>query len=125
MPRFSRDETPVLVDAPEIEGRYAEVAGWTVGFETFHQDVDAAPVFRGMPDDRCQCPHWGYVLAGELTMTYADGTETYRAGDAYYLPPGHVPTVTAGTSIVEFSPAEEHAAMMAVIGANMAAGVTS
>ena len=30
---------------------------------------------QGLPDDLCQCPHWGYVTAGSITVRYADGTE--------------------------------------------------
>ena len=45
----------------------------------------------GLPDDSCQCPHWGYVLKGELTFRFADREEVFEAGDAFYLPPGHVP----------------------------------
>ena len=46
------------------------------------------------------------------------------AGDAYYAPPGHLPLVTAGTSVVEFSLSEELEKTMAVIQGNLAgAGV--
>ena len=74
-----------------------------VGFEEFSADVDAAPLFRGLPDDRCQCPHWGYVISGRLILRYAHREEQYEAGDAYYAPPGHTPVVFAGTRVVEFS----------------------
>ena len=46
---------------------------------------------KGLPDDRCHCPHWGYVLKGRLTFRFADRDEVFEAGDAFYLPPGHVP----------------------------------
>jgi quercetin dioxygenase-like cupin family protein len=78
-------------------------------------------VFRGLPDDRCQCPHWGIVLSGRLMLRYADREETYHAGDAYYAPPGHVPAVSAGTETVDFSPAKLLQDTMTVIAANMAA----
>ena len=121
MPRTRKDEAPIMVDEPEIEGRYVELDDYTVGFETFHADVDPAPLFRGLPDDRCQCPHWGYVLAGTITMRFADHDETYRAGDAYYIAPGHLPLVYAGASVVEFSPTAKLNETMAVLGENMAA----
>ena len=126
MPKANSSTTPVAVDAPEIEGRYAELDEYTVGFETFRQDVDPAPLFAGLPDDRCQCPHWGYVLAGRVTFRWPDHMETYTAGDAYVAPPGHHPLVSAGTRVVEFSPTAELAATMAVLEQNMrAAGVGS
>jgi hypothetical protein len=105
----------------EMEGRYTELGGYTVGFETFRADADAAPMFRGLQDDRCQSPHWGYVLRGKLTLRYAEHDEEYAAGDAYFAPPGHVPSVTAGTEVVEFSPTEDMARTMAVVARNMAA----
>ncbi len=121
MPRTRKDEAPVLVDSPLIEGRYAELADYTVSFETFPQEADGAPVYRGLPDDRCQCPHWGIVLSGRLTLRYADREESFDAGDAYYALPGHTPSVTAGTETVDFSPTTLLNDTMAVIAANMTA----
>lgn len=119
MPRISKDEVTLAIDSPVVEGRYHDVDGFTVGFERFHADADGTPLFLGLPDDRCQCPHWGVVLSGALTLRFADRDETYVAGDAYIAGPGHVPIVTAGTELVEFSPAEAHAETMAVLEANM------
>jgi hypothetical protein len=125
MPRTRKDEAPIVVDEPEIEGRYVELGPYTVGFESFREDVDPAPLFAGLPDDRCQCPHWGVVRSGRLTIRYATREETYGEGDAYYAEPGHLPLVFAGTEIVEFSPTEQLRQTMAVLGANMAASPTS
>jgi hypothetical protein len=121
MPRTSKVDAPVLMDSPVVEGRYVELDGYTVGFEHFHVDADGTPMFRGLPDDRCQCPHWGYVLSGRLVLRYADHDETYAAGDAYYAPPGHVPVAAEGTEIVEFSPTGPLGQTMAVLDANMQA----
>lgn len=41
------------------EGRSEELDGYTVGFASYTADADPTPLFRGLPDDRCQCPHWG------------------------------------------------------------------
>jgi len=75
-----------------------------VSFEVFREALDTTPLHKGCPDDRCQCTHWGYVLKGQATIGYADHDETIRAGDAYYLPPGHHVVYEAGTETVEFSP---------------------
>src|SRR3954467_2210532 len=123
MPHTRKDEAPVQMDEPVITGRYVDLDGYTVAFESYHADVDPAPFFQGLPDDRCQCPHWGYVLSGELRISYADRGESFKAGDAYYVPPGHLPVVTAGTEIVEFSPTEALQQTMAVVGANMQAAI--
>jgi hypothetical protein len=123
MPRSNKDETPIAVDSPMMTARYAELDGYTVGFESYHADADGAPFFRGLPGDRCQCPHWGVVVSGRLVFRYPDGEETFHAGDAYYARPGHTPEVSAGTEVVEFSPTEQLQATMAVVSANMEAAL--
>lgn len=121
MPSANRITTPVGVDEEVLEGRYATLAEYTVGFESFKADVDPAPFFAGLPEDRCQCPHWGVVLSGQLTFRWLDREETYVAGDAYYAEPGHLPLLTAGTEIVEFSPTDELETTMSVVERNIAA----
>ncbi|MER8008802.1 MULTISPECIES: cupin domain-containing protein [unclassified Streptomyces] len=122
MPRTSKAEAGLQVDEPVMEGRYAQVGPYTVGYETMKADMDPAALFRGLPDDRCQCPHWGQVISGRLVLRYADHDEVFHAGDAYYGAPGHLPLVFAGTEIVEFSPTAELTATMDVIGRNLAEG---
>jgi hypothetical protein len=124
MPRTRKDEAPLMIDEPVIEGRYVELDDWTVAFERFPTGSDPSPVFRGLPDDRCQCPHWGYVISGQVTVNYADTTEVLRPGDAYYLRPGHLTVLADETEVVEFSPTEELAKTQEVIAKNMQAGVT-
>jgi hypothetical protein len=119
MPSANKMTTPIVVDLPEIEGRYAQIDDYTVGFESYPEDVDPAPLFAGLPDDRCQCPHWGVVQDGQITFRWADHEETYGSGDAYYAAPGHLPLVAAGTTIVEFSPSDRLAQTMAAIEGNL------
>lgn len=119
MPSTSPTTTPVSVDEPQIEGRYAELGPYMVAFETHRQDADPAPLFAGLPDDRCQCPHWGIVTGGQVTFRWADHAESYLAGEAYYAPPGHLPLLTAGSSVVEFSPTVELGRTMAVVQRNL------
>jgi hypothetical protein len=88
----------------------------------FRQDIDATPLMKGLPDDRCQCPHWGYVIKGKVTMRYPDRVETYEAGEAYYNPAGHVPIKhEPGTQLVQFSPAPKLRETEAVMMKNMQA----
>jgi len=68
MPQTNKASAPVSVDIPEFEGRYVDLGGHTVGFEICKADVDPAEFFRGLPDDRCQCPHWGVVLTGSISF---------------------------------------------------------
>jgi hypothetical protein len=103
------------------EGHFEDLGPYTVGFETYTADADLAPLFTGLPDDRCQCPHLGYVLEGRVTFMFADGhEESYEAGDAYYAPPGHTPNLYAGSRVVEFSPTAELRQTMAIVERNLA-----
>jgi hypothetical protein len=113
------------MDTDVIEGRYAELGDYTVGFESFKRDVDPAPYFVGLPGDRCPCAHWGVVTEGQITFRWTDREETYVAGDAYYAPPGHLPLLAAGTTTVEFSPTTDLEATMAVVQKNLAASEAS
>jgi hypothetical protein len=71
--------------------------------------VDTTPLFKGLEGDMCQCPHWGFVLRGQLTTTDAGGRqETVNANDLFYWPPGHNVKVDADAEIVMFSPQHEH-----------------
>jgi hypothetical protein len=121
MPNASRESASRVEDVGVMEGRYEELGPYTVGFESFREDADATPLFRGLPDNRCQSPHWGYVVKGTVTFRYADRDEKYETGDAYYAPPGHIPVVSAGTEVVEFSPTEEYGRTMEVLARNLAA----
>ena len=125
MPKVSAATASRVEDMGVMEGRYEELGGYTAGFESFRESVDATPLFKGLPDDRCQSPHWGYVLRGKVTFKFAGHDEVYETGDAYYAPPGHVPVVEAGTDIVEFSPTEEYGKTMEVIERNLAAAQSS
>src|SRR2546426_4454585 len=121
MAKVSRETASHVEDIGVLESRSEEVDGTTIEFTSFREDADATPFFAGLPDGRCQSRHWGYVLQGRMTFRYADRDEIYEAGDAYYAPPGHIPVVTAGTEVVEFSPTDEYAKTQAVVARNLAA----
>lgn len=71
--------------------------------------VDTTPLFEGLEGGLCQCPHWGFVIRGQLTTTDASGAhETVKANDLFYWPPGHNVKVDADAEIIMFSPQQEH-----------------
>jgi hypothetical protein len=119
MPKASKDSVSNVEDHGPVEDRHEDVDGYTINFVTFRQDIDGTPMLKGLPDDRCPCPHWGYVLKGRLTYRFADHEEVFVAGDAFYLPPGHVPLADAGSELVQFSPSDQLREVEAVITANM------
>ena len=109
MPRASKSSASETVEVEGYEGHFEDFGAYTVGFETYTADADLAALFTGLPDDRCQCPHWGFVLNGQLTTTDAEGRqETVCANDLFYWPPGHNVRVDADAEIVMFSPQHEH-----------------
>lgn len=121
MPRTSKRSAAIVNDPGPVEDRHQDLDGYTVNFLTFRQEISMTPLLVGLPDDRCQCPHWGYVVAGKLTAIYADREEEFTAGDAFYLPPGHTATFTAGLEYVQFSPTDELRVVEAAIERNMQA----
>ena len=59
------------------------------------------------------------MLSGRVVVHYEDHDDVIEAGEAYYMAPGHVPEVEAGTEFLMFSPTEELAATEAAIKAAM------
>ena len=122
MPKVSKDSASQAVDHGPVMDRSEQLEGYTVNFVTFRQDIDATPLLKGLPDDRCQCPHWGYVIKGRLLYRFGDREEAFEAGDAFYAGPGHIPVgQEPGTEIVQFSPTEELREVEAVMARNMQA----
>ena len=119
MPKASQRTAARAASGPGYEGRFDELGDYTVAFELFTGGGDMAPLFRGLLDDRCQTPHWGVVLKGRLTFTYADSEDVIEAGKAYYAPPGHTTAADPGTETIEFSPTEELRKTMAVVMKNV------
>jgi hypothetical protein len=125
MPKVSQATASETIAIAGFEGHYEKLeGGYTVGFETYLEDADLADLFKGLPGDRCQAAHWGYVLRGRVAFRYGDREELYEAGDAYYATPGHTPHIYAGTEVVEFSPTEAFDETAAVVTGNLrAAGI--
>jgi hypothetical protein len=118
MPRLSKESAPNVQDAGPAVDRNGDLADTTVSFVTIRQGHSLAPLLQGLPANSCQCPHWGYLLAGKITVSYADHEETYQAGDAFYMTPGHVPAAEAGTEFIQFSPRDQFAETLAAMKAN-------
>jgi hypothetical protein len=80
---------------------------YTVNFLPFTETQDMTPMFTGLHEGRCQCPHWGVALKGRQTWRFADRDEVFEAGDAFYVEPGHVSVFEAGTEMIQLSPTAE------------------
>ncbi len=127
MPKVSRETASRAVTLEGLDVRTEDLeGGYSVCFESHSADADLAELFRGLPDDRCQGPRWGYVLEGMITFRFADREETYVAGDAYYVPAGHTPVHYSGAEVVEFSPTKGLRETIGVVMGNLhAAEATS
>jgi hypothetical protein len=122
MPQVSRETASQRVSLDGLDVRVEHLdGGYSVCFEEHTADADLAELFRGLPDDRCQLARWGYVLRGMITFRFGDRDETFVAGDAYYVPPGHTPVHYAGAEVVEFSPSAELRETIGVVMENVQA----
>ncbi len=102
------EEMPTIMDTPEVKVRGAEWGGLTASYMQFAKGVDFTPLTAGLPDNMCQCPHWGYVLKGRVRVRYTGGKEEIlEAGQAFHMPPGHTAVFEEETAYVEFSPTKE------------------
>jgi hypothetical protein len=118
--RVSKGQIPAKIDVPGAVARVATDFGDATGFGRMGGEyfslgagTDIAPLLKGLTDDACHAPHWGYMLSGELVVTYTDGTvETCWANDLFYWPPGHSVRVVKDAEVILFSPQREHVHVM-------------
>jgi quercetin dioxygenase-like cupin family protein len=108
-------------DYGPVESWHDEVDDHAIEFVTFKEDIDSTPMLKGLPNDQCHCPHWGYVLKGTVTFTVDGQDEVRKPGDAFYVPAGHLQRAEAGTEYLQFSPAKEMAEVEQQIMKNMQA----
>lgn len=112
--RLPKNDIPVQIDAPGAVARvlpdFGKAEG-TLGAEYFSlgAGTDIAPLLVGLEDDACQAPHWGYMISGDLVVTYTDGeTDRCVGGDVFYWPAGHSVRVSEDAEVILFSPQDSH-----------------
>ncbi|HEX6642238.1 MAG TPA: cupin domain-containing protein [Thermoanaerobaculia bacterium] len=111
-----KDDVRVMMNIPgaviRLQPNFGDVSAYdriSAEYFSLSAGVDTTPLFEGLEGDLCQCPHWGFVLRGQITTTDAHGArETVKADDLFYWPPGHNVKVDADAEIVMFSPEREH-----------------
>ncbi|WP_319405155.1 hypothetical protein [uncultured Desulfosarcina sp.] len=114
--RIAKEDVDIKMEIPGAVIRQRTGFGDATGlgkisgeYFSLSSGVDTTPLFQGLEDNLCQCPHWGFVLRGQLTTTDVNGVqETVNANDLFYWPPGHNVKVDADADIVMFSPQLEH-----------------
>lgn len=124
---ITKTDIPVRVEAPGAVARQAPDFGTSegvIGAEYFSlaTGTDLAPLLAGLDGDACASPHWGYVIEGEVVVTYTDGeVERCSTGDVFHWPAGHSVRVDHDAELVLFSPQDSHGAVMDHIAARLAA----
>jgi hypothetical protein len=101
-----RQQVPVAIEADGVQLRKQTVGDMSVAFVSARKGIDLRPALKGLPQDLCQCPHWGYMISGSLRMHTADGHQDYTAGEAFYWAPGHAPEILEDAEYVDFSPTD-------------------
>jgi hypothetical protein len=114
--RIAKADVPERLNVPGAVARQALDFGDATGYGkmageyfSLKAGTDIAPLLKGLEGDLCQSPHWGYVMEGEVTVTFADGQqETTSGGDLFHWPPGHTVKVGRDAEMILFSPQAEH-----------------
>lgn len=107
--RIAKEDIPVVMQAPDTVMRALPgIGGMTASFHEMPRGTDFTPLLKGLHNDSCHCPHWGYIFEGTFRIIYDDGREEMmKAGDVFYMPPGHTAIVEEDIKLVEFSPTRE------------------
>ena len=114
--RIKKEDVPVKIDAPGALARQQTGFGDSTGYGELSGEyfslgagADITPLLCGLKDDLCQCPHWGYLLSGNITVIYGDKSEDkIGMGDLFYMPEGHTVKADADSELIMFSPQKEH-----------------
>ena len=125
--RITKNEVPAKIDVPGAKARQVTGFGDVSGYGTFAGEyfslaagVDMAPLLKGLENDACNAPHWGFMIAGEVVVTFANGDEETCVGDdLFYWPAGHSVRVVQDAEMILFSPQAEHVAVMDHVLAQM------
>ncbi len=75
----STAELPAVFDGPQGSWRMPEREGMNVEYMSFRQEVDPARLLNFRPDSLCPCPHWGYMIKGQVRFVFADHEEVCNA----------------------------------------------
>ncbi len=114
--RIAKQDVPVRINVPGATARQLTDFGDATGYGKISGEyfslsagTDISPLLQGLDGDLCQSPHWGYILEGRLTVSFADGhQEVAGAADLFYWPPGHTVKAEQDTEMILFSPQHEH-----------------
>ena len=107
--RYQLNDMPVEMEVGDIHHRAFDHDGIYTRHIQLPAGTDFTPLLKGLENDHCQCPHYGYIVEGSITVRYEDGTEeTNTAGDAYvFRTPAAPAQADNGVTFIEFSPTKD------------------
>lgn len=120
--KLKKEDIPVIMEGPGmVMRRMSGLGDLDVVYHELPQGTDFTPLLKGLNNDSCHCPHWGYIFQGAFRFIYDDGIEeTYEEGDIFYAPAGHTAMVDKDLKFIDFSPTKEHGEVLANVGKVMA-----
>lgn len=113
--KYNKSILPVLLEANgSVMRRKSGFGSMDANYHTLVKGTDFTPLLKGLPNDSCHCPHWGYIIKGSMLFIYDDGTEeVFSEGDLYYAPAGHTAMAEEDLELIDFSPTKEHEEVLA------------
>ncbi len=118
--RITKGDIPKKIDVPGAVARQVMNFGDASGYGALAAEyfslgagMDIAPLLKGLDGDACHAPHWGFMISGEVTISYVDGREENCVGDdLFFWPAGHSVRVVKDAEVILFSPQVEHVEVM-------------
>jgi hypothetical protein len=107
--KIKKEDIPVIMEAPgTVMRKLSGLGNMDVNYHELPKGLDFTPLLKGLPNDMCHCPHWGYILEGSFRFVYDDETEeVFEEGDVFYAPAGHTAIVDNDLKFIDFSPTKE------------------
>ena len=75
--RISKNDIPTKIDVPGAVARQAinfgdasDYGSLAAEYFSLGAGTDIAPLLKGLDDDACHAPHWGFIMSGEVVITY-------------------------------------------------------
>ena len=78
MPKVSKETASQVQEFGPVIDRREEMDGYTVEFVSFAADSNLDGPLQSLPGGACQCPHWGYVIAGRMRFVFDDQKRSTR-----------------------------------------------
>ena len=107
--KIKKEDIPVIMEAPgTVMRKLSGLGNMDVNYHELPEGTDFTPLLKGLPNDSCHCPHWGYIFEGAFRFIYDNGTEeVFEDGDVFFTPAGHTAIVDKDLKFIDFSPTKE------------------